>query len=396
MKVNTETNLSERLIQLLNESHESITNREKTTFDRITKNKRDVLIFGAGNVGRKALLALRSNGYNVLGFIDNNAKLHGAKIDQINVYSPKNAFNKYGDNIAVIIGIHCGEAHGLMSQRIAPLKELGFTKIAHFGLFAWKHPTGLLPYYALDLPSKIPHAKDKILKAFQLLDEETSRKVYVDHIEWRLTLNFDVLPRPVADSIYFNEKLLKNNENEVLVDGGAYTGDTIKSFVEGFGKKGFSRIICFEPDPTNFPKLQEFADTVDKKLGELQVYPFALGDNEQDIFIELSGIASRVSEEGVLVKCKTIDNFDYHGDYPTFIKLDLEGFEIPALLGGAKTIASKSPTLTICSYHKQSDIWEIPLAIHAINPNYKFRFVQHLSDGWDLVLYASKTERLNY
>ena len=94
MKVNTETNLSERLIQLLNESHESITNREKTTFDRITKNKRDVLIFGAGNVGRKALLALRSNGYNVLGFIDNNAKLHGAKIDQINVYSPQNAFNK--------------------------------------------------------------------------------------------------------------------------------------------------------------------------------------------------------------------------------------------------------------------------------------------------------------
>jgi len=396
MKLIEETNLSERLTQLLNEPLESINHREKTTFDSITKNVRDVLIFGAGNVGRKALIGLRSNGYNVLGFVDNNSKIHGTKIDQINIFSPKDAFERFGDDVAIVIGIHCGEATGLMSQRIAPLKAMGFSKIAHFGLFAWKHPDELLPYYALDLPSKVPLEKDKILKAFQLLDEESSRKLYVDHIEWRLTLNFDVLPRPVSDTIYFNENLLINNENEVLVDGGAYTGDTIKSFVEGFGKKGFSKIISFEPDPKNFPKLQKFAETVDKKLGEVHVHPFAIGDIEKDIFIELSGIASRVGEKGFLVKCKTIDSFDYHGDYPTFIKLDLEGFEIPALKGASQIIAEKTPTLAICSYHKQNDIWEIPLTINALNPNYKFRFAQHLSDGWDLVLYASDGKRFIY
>ena len=211
-----------KLHHLLDESIESITNREKTAFDSIAETTRNTLIFGAGNVGKRALIGLKRNGYNVLGFIDNNKYLQGKEVEGTRVFSPTDAFCKFGDDVVIVIGIHCGEASELMSQRIAPLKALGFKRIAHFGLFAWKYPEGLLPYYALDLPSKIQSARDKILKAFDLLDDDRSRKLYVDHIEWRLTLNFDILPTPVAENIYFNEKLLKSNREEVLVDGGAY------------------------------------------------------------------------------------------------------------------------------------------------------------------------------
>jgi FkbM family methyltransferase len=393
MELIDKTSLTNRLDQLLDESIESIISREKTAFDSLTQNTRDVLIFGAGNVGKRALFGLKRNGYNVLGFIDNNQKLHGKQIKGTGVFSPDDAFQKFGGDVVIVIGIHCGEASGLMSQRIAPLKLLGFKKIAHYGLFAWKYPEGLLPYYSLDLPSKVQTEREKVYKAFDLLDDDRSRKIYVDHIEWRLTLNFDVLPTPVEETIYFNEKLLKSNPDEVLVDGGAYTGDTIKSFVEGFGKEGFSKALCFEPDPDNFAKLREFTECLGKKGGAVQAFPFALGNKEDDIYIELSGISSRVSVNGILVKCKKIDNIDFQGSFPTFIKLDLEGFEIPALQGAAQIIAEKMPTLVICSYHKQNDIWEIPLSINALNPNYKFRYAQHLSDGWDLVLYAADCKR---
>ena len=78
---------------------------------------------------------------------------------------------------------------------------------------------------------------------------------------------------------------------------------------------------------------------------------------------------------------------------PTFIKLDIEGYEPQALRGAAHALGKAHPVVTACVYHVQNHLWEIPLALDAVVSSYQYALVPHLSDGWDLVLYAVPTER---
>lgn len=394
MNVATKESLSERLNTLLSESLDSVRQRELITFDRILKGGREVVIFGAGNFGRKALQALQSHGYEVKRFLDNNTALHGKEVEGIPVTSVAEGWKHHGDEVGVVVAIYFGEAKDTMGERITPLKQAGFSKIAHFGHLAWKYPKGLLPHYSLDLPSNLIPKKTRILEAFSLFHDLTSLRHFVDHVEWRLTLDFDLLPRPVAQTIYFHEELLNENPEEFLIDGGAFTGDTLKSFLDGFGRKDFYKALCFEPDPKNFEILRETASSMVSENGRIEVYPYALGHEVAEMRVETSGgPSSRVGFGETTISCRMIDEFATEDRSPTFIKLDIEGYELPALRGAIETIRKNKPVLAVSAYHKQDDLWELPLEINAMQPGYEFRLAPHVADGWDLVLYAASGER---
>lgn len=67
--------------------------------------------------------------------------------------------------------------------------------------------------------------------------------------------------------------------------------------------------------------------------------------------------------------------FENSKDPIGLIKMDIEGYELPAI-GGAKNIIRKfTPTLMISLYHKGQDFFEIPKIIKKIEPAYNLRFV---------------------
>ena len=74
----------------------------------------------------------------------------------------------------------------------------------------------------------------------------------------------------------------------------------------------------------------------------------------------------------------------------TIIKMDVEGFEREAIWGASQTIARYSPKLMIALYHRNEDIFEIPLLIKSINPNYKL-YIRHqlYIPAWETNLYAT-------
>jgi FkbM family methyltransferase len=389
--------LKTRLEALLAESEDSVKTRQKTAFDSVMGGGREIVIFGAGNFGKKALHALQTHGYSVRGFIDNNTLIQGTEIEGVRVFGLREAWHEFGDSVGIVVAIYFGEAKDTMGERIAPVREAGFTRIVHFGMMAWKFPEGLLPHYSLDLPSNLPSQRERIVAALALFTHAESRQWYVDHVEWRLTLDFDLLPRPVKETIYFHESYLQPDPQEFFVDGGAFTGDTLLSFVSGFGKGGFYKVLSFEPDPANFPILRSNAESVHPTRGVIAVYPSALGDSDCEITVESSGgPSSRVGHGETVIPCRTIDGYADPGRYPTFIKLDIEGHELPALRGAARTIREGNPVLAVSAYHKQNDLWEIPLAIANARPDYEFRLAPHVADGWDLVLYAAPKERFKH
>ena len=74
-----------------------------------------------------------------------------------------------------------------------------------------------------------------------------------------------------------------------------------------------------------------------------------------------------------LVNITTIDEFcKLNNIKPNFIKMDIEGAELDAIIGSKSTILEYKPKLAICIYHRFSHRWEIPLLIHEILPEYKF------------------------
>jgi hypothetical protein len=68
--------------------------------------------------------------------------------------------------------------------------------------------------------------------------------------------------------------------------------------------------------------------------------------------------------------------------------MDIEGSEMDALAGASRIIREQGPLLAICVYHKQDDLWKIPLLIHSLNPEYRFFLRPHKLEVWDLVCYA--------
>ena len=73
---------------------------------------------------------------------------------------------------------------------------------------------------------------------------------------------------------------------------------------------------------------------------------------------------------------------------PNYIKMDVEGAELKALQGARELIASQAPSLAICLYHKPEDLWEIPLYLHQLQPNYKMYLRTHDHLGLSTVLYC--------
>ena len=90
---------------------------------------------------------------------------------------------------------------------------------------------------------------------------------------------------------------------------------------------------------------------------------------------------------------ETIDAL-VEGSRPTFVKLDIVGFETEALVGARATIDRHGPILAVCVYHRQRDLWEIPLRLKAWRGDYALFLRPHNEEGWDLVCYAVPRARL--
>jgi FkbM family methyltransferase len=388
--------LNERLNGLLSESPESIRERQTNTLERlIGKLDQPFVLFGASHLGRKVQAMLKKRGYAPRAFIDNNPTLWGTQIDSVPVFSPAQLAEQNADALpAVICTIWSGHLADRMPDRLAPLKKLGFRRIALFGHLAWRYPQGLLPHYCLDLPEKVIPDADRIRQAFGLLGDEETRQLFVDHIEWRLFLNHDLLPAASPRQIYFDSHFSSDHPDEVVYDIGAFNGDSVSDFLSK--GRGYREIHSFEPSLANFAALQGHIDKLQPAQGKkLYAHHLAVGDSIGETLMETGGGPSgRVGRGDERVRVTTIDDLSAQIAPATFIKIDIEGFEPQCLAGGRRLISKNHPVIAVSAYHLQDHLWSLLLQLHDYYPDYRFSLCPHVSDGWDLVLYAAPPDRL--
>jgi FkbM family methyltransferase len=390
------TALDDQLEELLGESIDAARARERSTFDElIADSDKTFILFGAGNLGRKTLTGMRSLGMEPIGFADNNPHLWGTSLDGIPVMSPSEASRRYGGTACFLTCIWRAAGGDRQEDRQQQLVDLGCRTVVPFGYLYWKFPAVFLPHASMTTPHGILENADKFRAVWSLWADEDSRQEYLAQLRFRMWLDYSAL-RSLADHPqYFADDLVSLSSQEVFVDCGAFDGDTIRQFLQRRGS-GFAAICAYEPDELNFSRLQECIAGLDATTGrKVTARQVAVGARYETVqFISEGTVASRVGLDGtVQVECVPLDG-DLAGVKPTFIKMDVEGFEMDALTGASRSIQAGQPVLTICVYHKPDDLWRVPLFIDAMSDAYRFFLRAHDEEGWDLVCYAVPAGRL--
>lgn len=387
--------LKEEIEALLGESEEHAIQREQTAFAELASPFEERLVlFGAGNLGRRTLAGLRAGGRGAVAFADNNPDLWGKAVMGLPVFSLRQAIEQFGRQAAFVVCVWRGEGDERLEKLVSHLLEQGCSRVVPFAPLFWRDSELFLPHYAQDLPHKVIRAKDSVLAAFELFTDQASRREYVAQVRMRLLGDWSALPDPVAHPIYFPADLVALRADEVFVDCGAYDGDSIASFLEEC-QGVFDGVHAFEPDPANFRKLEAFRSNLPTATAaRIGLYQAATGRAAGRLAFDALGTgSSHLGSGSQEVDCTTLDQV-LEGRHPSYIKLDIEGAEPDALTGASECIRSDRPVLAVCVYHAQDHLWNIPLQINALLPEAQLFLRPHVRGGWDLVCYAIPRERL--
>jgi len=384
--------LAELLTELRAEPIECAEARSAAEFDRIASPYQDrVVIFGTAFLGEVALAGLRRAGIEPLAFCDNNANKWNTEIDGVCVLPPAEAVRQYGDSAAFVVAIYNS------TKPRQQLRDLGCTRIVPYPVLFWKHWRTMPREDRLELPHRILRRASEMAAGYDLLDDERSRQEFCAQIRWRCLLDYNCLPAPdPASEMYYPRGLVQLMWDEVLVDCGAFDGDSIRLFLEKSGG-AFGRIYALEADPKNFAALESNQRTLAAGVAErIELLPYAVAGHDGVLRFSAEGdTGSRVAETGPAIElpCRKLDTLlkDAH---PTFIKMDIEGAEPDALEGGREVMAKHRPVMAVCAYHKCDHLWTLPQLLKAGNPDYRIFLRRYAEDCWETVFYAIPPERL--
>ena len=170
------------------------------------------------------------------------------------------------------------------------------------------------------------------------------------------------------------------------MDIGAYNGDTIRDFASRTQNK-YDKIFSFELDTINFNELQDNVETMHEQ-DRIKIYNLGIWDCECDIPYSI-GESQRTlrsgNGQGHVVPLDEIPQ----GECVPFIKMDIAGAEPQALRGAENIIRSQRPKLAVCVYNDFRHLWEIPLLIKSMVPEYNIFLRHHTKLEYETVCYAT-------
>lgn len=278
-------------------------------------------------------------------------------------------------------------------------------------------------YFDISLPDK---SRDELLadvkKVFELLEDEKSKAVYLatwlsralnddrllylfegeknikidgqitQYKSYKIKDLGDECARELYAEIY-KMRYVYPEPGEVVLDIGAYKGDSAIFFADGVGQSG--KVFAFEPTSRNFATLVEninlnnFSSVIvpvnkglSDKAGTLKALTFDWGapssyvsDKDGNEEVQITTIDRFIDEE----KLRKLD----------FIKMDVEGLEEKVISGGEKTIKEYMPKMAVPLYHNTSDLTILPLLVNKIG-DYKFYIRSKIEGPFGVMMYCLK------
>lgn len=337
-----------------------------------------IVLFGL-NSAIKLLESMRKFGrpWDVCAIIDNDKNKSGiVDLDgeEYPVYTPEAITSKIEEKFIVLI---CGTYTIEMAEQ---LESLGIQD--YYSELWMNYPDELKKNI---VPQSIDMNKIEIVK--MLLSDTDSSWTLNEVVEKRKkgVIDYtDIMYR--GKSEYFIDDYWRPEWDGAIIDGGAYNGDTIEE-IDFVTKGRFKKIYSFEPQ-------QNLANIIKKDIlwrygDRVEFFNKGLWSSSAELYFENgdNSVSGRIDAQAtnVIITCSLDEVVD---EKVSFIKMDIEGAEVEALKGAGRIIKRDKPCMAICIYHKPSHLWEIPILIHEMVPEYKF-FVKHCGVSmYGTILYA--------
>ncbi len=381
------------LEDIVSEPVSRVKERERSELDRLLAERNwRCVVFGAGNMGRRALSALHGMGVQPLALSDNNPDLWGMCINGTPVLPPEEAAEQFGRDAHFFITIR--NEHHWYRETFDQLTGLGCAHVSSGEPIAWRFPDQFPPFLLYQLPHKLYEQSDCVLRAAEIWADDASRTEYFAQVRLRALGDPYGLSQPAAEESYFLSDVFEAEMGDVFLDCGAFDGDTIRSLVQRASI--FRRIEAIEADSRSFARLAKYVSTLKPELhNKIRLHHCAIGSHRGAVRFENTGkVDSKVSDRGEIVVDMVPIDVMFASKSVSMIKMDIEGGEYDALLGAARVIERDRPILAICVYHLQEDLWRLPLLMRSICPDYRMYLKSYRGDGIQTVAYAVPPERV--
>jgi FkbM family methyltransferase len=369
---------------------DALLQRQKSVFTTIAKGLGgQIVIMGTGELGRVMGERLQQFPVTIKCFCDNNPKKQGSTFLGRPTLSVAEAVQQFNGHAVFVVAIF----HSSAGQE--QLKKLGCEHVVTAPVLCRHFGPPMVPFASIDLPTAINKNRPDIARCASLWADDKSRDVYQQILSWFMAPDQTTFPDHDPESdLYYPPDLWRLNPQEHFVDCGAFDGDSLLFLIKKTGSK-FGAATAYEPDPKNFKALQENIAAQPLAVRQkIKMINAAVGAKRGVVHFSVSGTAaSAVAAAGTLpVDCLALDD-ELRDVHPTYIKMDLEGYELEALAGAAKLMASHAPILAITCYHKIEHLWQIPLLIHSQQPSYRLYLRRYAEDCWETVCYAVPPDR---
>jgi len=155
---------------------------------------------------------------------------------------------------------------------------------------------------------------------------------------------------------------------DVVLDCGADVGDFTRQALQ----MGASMVVAIEPSPMKHVCLQRNLEH-EISQGKVIVYPKGVWNTDSTLTLYVDSVVEKRSDDGVVVPLTTIDKLVSELNLPRvdFIKMDIEGAEVPALQGAAATLARYRPRMSISTEHYPDDVFKITQVVRTAVPSYR-------------------------
>lgn len=393
------------------------------TYKQEALNGVHVVLFGAGALGKELCSTLRHGGVFPVCFCDNNDSRSGSSYCGIPIITFDELKKLHKDSLIVIAIQKYSDSivkqlleNGFCTVLIFCKDSGAYTNLAF--MYSMVGTQNLLAEYkqqhgSLPLIDVVRQNEEKVSEAYHLFADQKSKELFISKLALIASNgNFELFKdfmlsfsEPInefgffkyegtpEDYYYFNNDVLSLSQNEVYVDVGAYDGDTVETFLQACSKHlvDYKHIYAFEPDPHCYNSLIKNTNA----YNNISCHKLGLGSHSRILRFMSSNNAihdqaGAISNTGdIEIQVVSLDDF-LHGKDVTFIKMDPGGNIIPDVIkGAANTIAKYKPKLALGAYHSLEAIFEIPLLLKSICPDYKLYLRHNTYHLCDTALYAT-------
>lgn len=350
-----------------------IIKEEQSVWEFLKNSKEPVYIYGMGNGGDKVLSLFNDFGIKCSGVLASDDFVRGQSFGGFKVQklSQAQALHK-----KLVVAVTFGTQLPAVMEHIKNIAKENVVVV----------PT--VPVFGNVIVDRafLENNSSSIKKAYDLLQDDFSKEVFENILNFNYSGKLPYLWQCESGKKEVFDNIIKLNHNEKYLDLGAYRGDTIQEFLQHSGGQ-YSSITALEPDIKTYKKLCEYGKALHSTaLLQQGIY----SDCGTVCFDSQGGRNStlQTGKGGTQVQVTTIDALCESGGV-TYIKMDVEGAEKSALLGGVNTLQKYKPKLNIAAYHTFGDLFNLILQVNMINHNYKFYLRHHpYIPAWDTNLYC--------